>query len=124
MNLFPFFKFVITQKKISYISQSSFFSESVKLKLEDVSDSEILFNDQLNVKELDNNEKGVANIACFRSLNIYFFATIVKTIVSYWFPKIFEDVFIACDPLAISFFVWNGFWITVASSYIFIHHQF
>ena len=109
MNLFPFFKFVITRKKISYICQSSFFSESVKLKLEDVSDSEILFNDQLNVKELDNNEKGVANIACFRSLDIYFFATIVKTIVICWFLKSFENVFIACYPLPIFYFAWNGF---------------
>ena len=62
---------------------------------------------------------GVANIACFRSLNIDFFVTIVKIIVSYRFLKtFFEDVFIVYDSLPISFFVWNGFWITVVSSYI------
>ena len=71
-----------------------FFSESVKLEPEHVSNSEVLFKNELNVKELDSNEKGVANFACSRSLNIYFFATTVKTIVICWFLKSFENV---CD---------------------------
>ena len=89
MNWFTFFKFIIT-KKISYISYISFFSESVKLELEDVSDSEILFNDQLNDKELDNNEKGVANIASFRSLNIYFLPPLLKLLSSAGFLRAFK----------------------------------
>ena len=89
MNWFTFFKFIIT-KKISYISYISFFYESVKLELEDVSDSEILFNDQLNDKELDNNEKGVANIASFRSLNIYFLPPLLKLLSSAGFLRAFK----------------------------------
>ena len=92
MNWFTFFKFIITKKisYISYISYISFFSESVKLELEDVSDSEILFNDQLNDKELDNNEKGVANIASFRSLNIYFLPPLLKLLSSAGFLRAFK----------------------------------
>ena len=90
MNI-TFFKFIITKKisYISYISYISFFSESVKLELEDVSDSEIT-NDQLNDKELDNNEKGVANIASFRSLNIYFLPPLLKLLSSAGFLRAFK----------------------------------
>ena len=129
MHWFTFFKFIITKKFLIFLKFLRFlifpfFSESVELEMEDISGSEILFKDEVNVKVLDNNEKEVANSACFRSLDIYFFATIVKTIVIWWFLKSFENVFIACYPLPIFYFAWNGFWITVALSCIFVHHQF
>ena len=139
--------------------------ESIKLEL----DSELSVNAELNVKELDNNDKlwyfyfsrlfyfrsspslifskifGFVWYTCllgripvfwegslsnwrpgilfwcskyclFQKSEYCFFVTIVKSIVSYWFLKtFFEDVFIVYDPLPISFFVWNGFWITLVS---------
>ena len=56
-----------------------------------------------------------------RSLSIYFFSTIIKTIASYWFLKTFlENVCILYGPFPIPFFAWDGFCIAITNSYIFI----
>lgn len=61
----------------------------------------------------------------FRSLRIYFFVIIIKTIASsQFFTTFFENCFILYDPLPIPFFLWDGFCITIASSYIFVRCHF